>query len=93
MFSSDEHAETIAASIGVGSRANREKLGPEVLRQLQLKGPTSFLKLAAGVLETIPAREKDVKNTIVELAKMKTLTFSPEDERAALSRRSLVSAS
>jgi hypothetical protein len=93
MFSADEHAESLAASIGVGSRINRERLSREILRQLQSKGPTVFVKLAANVLEIVPAREKDVKNTVAELAKMKSVDFTRERGRTALSSRSLISIS
>jgi three-Cys-motif partner protein len=91
MFSSDEHAEHLAASIGVGSRANRERLAPEIIRYLRARGTTPFIKLAANVLEIVPAREKDVKNTIIEMEKMNSLSVTRDGGRKSLSARSLIS--
>jgi three-Cys-motif partner protein len=91
MFSSDEHAEHLAASIGVGSRANRERLAPEIVRHLHSQGATPFIKLAANVLEIVPAREKDVKNAIVELERMNLVKVTRASGRKTISSRCLIS--
>jgi three-Cys-motif partner protein len=93
LFSSDDHAENLAASIGVGSRPNRERLPAEILRYLRTSGTTTFVKLAANVLEVVPAREKDVKDAVIEMEKINSLSFTRVDGAKGLSRRSVVSIS
>jgi three-Cys-motif partner protein len=91
LFSPDEHAEQIAAFIGVGSRSNVQLLPDAITRYLKTGRPADFLNLAANVLEDVPAREKDVKAAIRTMSKMGSLTFTSHDGKGAPSRNSIIS--
>jgi three-Cys-motif partner protein len=91
LFSPDDHAEQIAASIGVSSRANVQLLSAAITHHLKQRGSADFLSLTANVLEAVPAREKDVKAAIATMSKMGSLTFTSHDGKDAPSRNSVVS--
>jgi hypothetical protein len=90
-FSSDDHAEQIAASVGVSSRSNLALLPDAIAQQLSARGRTDFLELAGNVLETIPARERDVKGTIGAMAKKGALEIASADRKGEPTRNSSIS--
>jgi three-Cys-motif partner protein len=91
LFSPDDHAEHIAASVGVSSRTNIQRLPDAITYDLQARGSANFLHLAANVLEVIPAREKDVKAAITTMGKIGSLAFTGPDARGSPTRKSIVS--
>jgi three-Cys-motif partner protein len=91
LFSPDDHAEQIAAAVGVGSRGNVRLLPDAITQHLKTKGPTDFLHLAATVLEVVPAREKDVKGVVTKLSKMGAVTIRDPDAKGDPTRNSVIS--
>jgi hypothetical protein len=91
LFSSDDHAEQIAASVGVSSHSNVALLPDAITRHLNTVGEMDFLNLAGNVLETIPAREKDVKGAVKSMSDMGAVDFRNTDRKGEPTRKSLVS--
>jgi three-Cys-motif partner protein len=80
-FTSDDHAERVAASVGVGSQANLRLLRDAISQELKARQGISFLQLAGNVLEIVPAREKDVKAIVGTMAKSGLLTIANPDKK------------
>jgi hypothetical protein len=91
LFSPDDHAEQIAAVVGVGSPTHVQLLPDAITQHLTTNGPTDFLHLAGTVLEVVPAREKDVKNVVTKLSKMGAVTIRDPDAKGDPTRNSIVS--
>lgn len=90
LFSSDDHAQQIAASVGVGSRSNLARLQAAIVHHFRTVKVTNFVTLAAGVLETIPAREKDVRATVKAMSSMGVLEVADPDRKGNPTRKSLI---
>lgn len=90
-FASDDLAEQVAASVGVSSRSNLALLPDAITQQLKVRGRTGFLELAGNVLETIPARERDMKGTIGAMAKNGVLQITSLDRKGEPTRTSSIS--
>ncbi|MBZ0217729.1 MAG: three-Cys-motif partner protein TcmP [Fimbriimonadaceae bacterium] len=90
LFSSDDHAEQIAASVGVGSRSNLARLQTAIMQHLRTVTVTNFLNLAGSVLETIPAREKDVRATVKAMSSMGALEIADPDRIGNPTRKSSI---
>ena len=90
LTSPDEHAEMVAAAVGVGSRAHTEKLPGRIQSLLKKNGPTQFLYFAASTMETIPVREKDVKSAVRKLREQSIVDYANEDRNGAPSRKSII---
>lgn len=90
MFAPDDEAELIATSVGVGSQKNCLLLREVILKRLSTGDHLSLLQLTADVLETIPARETNVKSAVGELLRENSITMLNRDGTGGLSRRSIV---
>lgn len=89
LFSSDETADQIAAAVGVGSQRNLVQL-PNAITGALKRGETTFVKLAADVLELIPARESDVKAAVSALHKAGAINARHPDGKRSITKKSLL---
>jgi len=90
LFTFDEQAQQIAAAVGVGSPHNRARLHSAIIAKLQEAKHISFLRLAADVLETIPARERDVRAAVEAMRSAGLIACSSPNERQAVKPQTII---